>query len=1052
MMDDLTAKEGHLPWVGQNGWSTTSAQGPLLNPMSSSQHLSLGSSSIQRSSYNHLQVPNQSCMRDLSSLLSSNSPHQSALYKASQAGSSPSPGMLFADTVMPNVPQVIPFAQEIPHTSSMLLSANQGKSIPSLSLIQRNQAQQHLSLPPPQDPYKVSFQPQITSHGLPNGLQTLPISLPSCGLSEQCQWIPSSLCRGAVNESLPGAAAHPNKEQSQEGNINPLASNERQRLVLLNQRAQLLQQLAELDKALESMPPEDSSDGQPPHTANQPTPSMEDSQCEEMKTSDAQQDQVPTAKSENKEPDSAESGDDGNLDDPVSDDDFSEFIPDPAGFSSDDSYHSRPSTPVDEKPVLSGQESNESGSPPSKAKDVGTPIMSSGISWKKSSKIAVTPTPNSKGKPCRLRKNYCLFCSKPVTKMSRHFEAIHSDKPEVAVVFQYPKKSKERLKIWKRLINQGNFLHNKDVLKTGKGQLTARKRPSMTRQAQDFLHCLYCRGLFLRRCLRKHIRSCPEKVKNENQLEVGRRRIAALCAMEASEDLCITDGLKNILSVMTYDEVTRAIMDDPVVLQLGELLFSQHGSDEKRHEYIRQNLRQLARLVLEAQKTSRLKKLEDFFKPSNFPDVVSTVKVLAGFDPETKTYKAPSLAVKLGYIIQKACAIVEGNAAKRGDARAAESAREFQLVYQERWTQLISSAALKTLRKTKVLRDKKVPFARDVKRLNFHLEKVHDLTETKLRDCPSVENYSALTRVILARTMFFNRRCAREVSYVELEGFMSRKKSSLQTGMDVSVSDLERAMCAYFTRIDIRGKCGRTVPIFLKPSFVSALELMVEVRKACGVPTKNPYLFGRPHGLSPYHGSDCIQKYVKDCGAEDPDALKSKNIRKHYAEMLQMMNLDENEANLILGPNNQVQTLRRDTDMHDAAAMQSDERLPQAASWDQNECSSAPNGPSTFNHPPAHEEMRGDNMTTPQPSVNPDKKGSKSKSIHRTWEEAEVQAVERHMMRFIQRQKVPQKDDCVECLEAEPEALSTRSWKGVKDYVRNRITALKRISGTSKAS
>ncbi|XP_034547621.1 uncharacterized protein LOC117818719 isoform X3 [Notolabrus celidotus] len=492
MMDDLTAKEGHLPWVGQNGWSTTSAQGPLLNPMSSSQHLSLGSSSIQRSSYNHLQVPNQSCMRDLSSLLSSNSPHQSALYKASQAGSSPSPGMLFADTVMPNVPQVIPFAQEIPHTSSMLLSANQGKSIPSLSLIQRNQAQQHLSLPPPQDPYKVSFQPQITSHGLPNGLQTLPISLPSCGLSEQCQWIPSSLCRGAVNESLPGAAAHPNKEQSQEGNINPLASNERQRLVLLNQRAQLLQQLAELDKALESMPPEDSSDGQPPHTANQPTPSMEDSQCEEMKTSDAQQDQVPTAKSENKEPDSAESGDDGNLDDPVSDDDFSEFIPDPAGFSSDDSYHSRPSTPVDEKPVLSGQESNESGSPP--------------------------------------------------------------------------------------------------------------------------------------------------------------------------------------------------------------------------------------------------------------------------------------------------------------------------------------------------------------------------------------------------------------------------------------------------------------------------------------------------------------------------------------------------------------------------------KRLPQAASWDQNECSSAPNGPSTFNHPPAHEEMRGDNMTTPQPSVNPDKKGSKSKSIHRTWEEAEVQAVERHMMRFIQRQKVPQKDDCVECLEAEPEALSTRSWKGVKDYVRNRITALKRISGTSKAS
>lgn len=67
------------------------------------------------------------------------------------------------------------------------------------------------------------------------------------------------------------------------------------------------------------------------------------------------------------------------------------------------------------------------------------------------------------------------------------------------------------------------------------------------------------------------------------------------------------------------------------------------------------------------------------------------------------------------------------------------------------------------------------------------------------------------------------------------------------------------------------------------------------------------------------------------------------------------------------------------------------------------------------------------------------------------WEEAEVLAVERHMMGLIQGHKVPQKHDCIQCLEAEPEALKTRSWKGIKDYVRNRITALKRQSGTSQA-
>lgn len=77
---------------------------------------------------------------------------------------------------------------------------------------------------------------------------------------EQCQ---SSHCRAAVNESVPDGAAHPNKEPSE------LASSDRQRSVLLQQRAQLLQKLAELDFLLESIPAKDSGDGQSAHTADQ---------------------------------------------------------------------------------------------------------------------------------------------------------------------------------------------------------------------------------------------------------------------------------------------------------------------------------------------------------------------------------------------------------------------------------------------------------------------------------------------------------------------------------------------------------------------------------------------------------------------------------------------------------------------------------------------------------------------------------------------------------------------------------------------------------------
>lgn len=67
--------------------------------------------------------------------------------------------------------------------------------------------------------------------------------------------------------------------------------------------------------------------------------------------------------------------------------------------------------------------------------------------------------------------------------------------------------------------------------------------------------------------------------------------------------------------------------------------------------------------------------------------------------------------------------------------------------------------------------------------------------------------------------------------------------------------------------------------------------------------------------------------------------------------------------------------------------------------------------------------------------------GARNSHKHK-WREAEVRAVEKHLIHFIKGQLIPQKIDCVQCLDAEPVALRNRSWKGVKDYIRNRITAV----------
>jgi len=70
-----------------------------------------------------------------------------------------------------------------------------------------------------------------------------------------------------------------------------------------------------------------------------------------------------------------------------------------------------------------------------------------------------------------------------------------------------------------------------------------------------------------------------------------------------------------------------------------------------------------------------------------------------------------------------------------------------------------------------------------------------------------------------------------------------------------------------------------------------------------------------------------------------------------------------------------------------------------------------------------------------------------SNAPKKKWEDSEVKAVERHMIKFIKTCKVPGKQDCERCIHAEPESLKQRTWTGVKNYLWNRIMTLKRKGG-----
>ncbi|KAF3835904.1 hypothetical protein F7725_028462 [Dissostichus mawsoni] len=66
------------------------------------------------------------------------------------------------------------------------------------------------------------------------------------------------------------------------------------------------------------------------------------------------------------------------------------------------------------------------------------------------------------------------------------------------------------------------------------------------------------------------------------------------------------------------------------------------------------------------------------------------------------------------------------------------------------------------------------------------------------------------------------------------------------------LTPLEKQMCDFFIRVEIRGKRGRGMPVLLKPSMVTAMELLAGTREMCGMNKENIYMFARPGALSAY--------------------------------------------------------------------------------------------------------------------------------------------------------------------------------------------------------
>lgn len=512
--------------------------------------------------------------------------------------------------------------------------------------------------------------------------------------------------------------------------------------------------------------------------------------------------------------------------------------------------------------------------------------------------LATIPTTNNVQERKYDKKYNCMFCNKSYAKLPRHLKEKHKDEDYVIEYMEADNKDTKN-KILQKIRNIGSHLHNRKVLTSGNGQLYVRYRPSKPGAGiEEFSPCPYCLGYFRTKELWRH--KCQYKPEKGGMMRIG---VASKLLLPNQPGT--SDHLHTILSTMRSDPVSRIVKSDDTIRLFGEKLCNKHAHDSDQHNYIRQKLRELARLVeeLRIKDDAPDKYLKDYIDPAKYRMVVSACKSLSSFDNLSNKYGTPSLALKLGHSLRKCSKLLLGLSIEHGNKDKHEKAEEFLTLLQMNWGDDVSSNAIRSLHEAKKNSGRIIPLAEDVATLTKYLKTASAEEYSNLlnsEDEALRRSWVRLAQILLVVIITFNRRRVGGVSKMKLSEFESVSKTSVNDAVEGSLSKLEQKLSRSFYRLEIIAKRGNIVPILLTKEMKKHLDLLVKLRSKV-VMDANPYMFPRTNYGSVSHlkGSECLRKFAKECGAQEPEKLCSTSLRKHIATMSQILNLNENELDVL---------------------------------------------------------------------------------------------------------------------------------------------------------
>jgi hypothetical protein len=501
---------------------------------------------------------------------------------------------------------------------------------------------------------------------------------------------------------------------------------------------------------------------------------------------------------------------------------------------------------------------------------------------------------------------------------ARHLQRNHNSEKEVVALLKLeesckkngPKEKKEIKQEKKTLIA---LIRNMGNMKGSENGVIIPKRRSDKETTEDiYTLCPYCKGYFLKSFLVRHDKICPAR---KIQRSEGRSNALACslvymaCQKEYGEVLNKLALKKEVLTRMRGDKVAKEIMNDILIFSWGDdLLKKTPGQRSKYH--ITAKMRRCAIFVMSMREIDSTK-YTDFLScldPSAFEDSIQAVKNMSGFNPEDRTFRAPSTALQFGSYLKQVCELTKKLVYRKYFKDHSNNVDEllikldrYEKLVESHWTTELASLANKELQRKSGDKPKLLPLTKDIQKLRAYVDETAKKAYEELKTNETQNTYKVLAETTLVATILHNRKRVGDVQYLLKESYKNQRNERKNANRDEfvqSLSKTEKVLVSSYERVVTIGKGSRQVPVLLpKASMVKYYDKICSIRELHKdwFLEENKYFFAQPHSARWIDGCSVIRKYAKKCGAEFPYLLSSVRLRKHIATITQLLSLKSNE-------------------------------------------------------------------------------------------------------------------------------------------------------------